>query len=197
MDEAIEQDELVELLAAGHRGADSPVHPRNVMNSFYWKPSFKLDTEREEKYLSGMLDTVVGPENYPGDLTTSDNWPGVAPGLTGMNNALSSKYCNQRALVDLERKIPILWIRGADDQIVSDSSFFDFGMLGQLGLVPGWPGEDVFPPQPMVGQMRAVLEVYRERGGRFVESVLEDCGHGPHIEREADVLDLLRDWLSE
>jgi len=66
---------------------------------------------------------------------------------------------------------------------VSDASFFDLGTLGKLGYVPGWPGEDVYPPQPMVGQTRAVLERYAAAGGSFREVVLADCGHTPFVEQ--------------
>lgn len=48
--------------------------------------------------------------------------------------------------------------------------------------MPGWPGADAYPPQPMVGQMRAVLDRYRAAGGRYEERVLADCGHSPHLE---------------
>ena len=74
-------------------------------------------------------------------------------------------------------------MRGADDAIVSDTSLFDLGYLGKLGAVPGWPGEQVYPPQPMVGQMRAVLTRYAASGGRFREEVLAETGHSPHLER--------------
>ena len=77
----------------------------------------------------------------------------------------------------------MLWIRGADDQIVSDSSFLDFGTLGKLGYVPGWPGDEAFPSQPMVSQIRYVLDGYAARGGRYTEVVVADCGHSPHIEK--------------
>jgi hypothetical protein len=77
----------------------------------------------------------------------------------------------------------VLWIRGADDQIVSDASLLDFGTLGQLGYVPGWPGVDVFPSQPMVAQIRVVLDSYRAAGGSYEEAVIADCGHSPHIEK--------------
>jgi pimeloyl-ACP methyl ester carboxylesterase len=80
-------------------------------------------------------------------------------------------------------KPPILWVRGADDQIVSDNSLFDFGTLGALGAIPGWPGNDVYPPQPMVSQTRAVLERYAAHGGSFREEVFADTGHTPFIER--------------
>jgi len=40
--------------------------------------------------------------------------------------------------------------------------------------VPNWPGEDVFPPQPMVDQTRAVLKDYAEAGGEYDEVVLKE-----------------------
>jgi pimeloyl-ACP methyl ester carboxylesterase len=81
----------------------------------------------------------------------------------------------------------VLWIHGADDQIVSDTSLLDFGFLGQLGAVPGWPGAEVYPPQPMKTQLRAVLEKYKANGGQYQEVVLSDCGHSPHIEKQGAV----------
>lgn len=122
---------------------------------------------------------AVGDDIYPGEVTSSDNWPGVAPGTTGMNNAISPKYLNLSAFAHLSPAPPVLWIRGDSDLIVSDTSFFDFAYLGQVGMVPDWPGEDVCPAQPMVSQLRAVLE----EGGNYREMVYEDCGHSPHIEK--------------
>ena len=188
--------EFVELLRSKHSGADKPTAPRNVMNTFYWKPPFKVDQSREDRYVAAMLDTATGPENYPGDATTSDNWPGLAPGTTGMNNALSPKYLNQAALAAIERKPPVLWIRGADDQIISDRSMFDFAVLGELGAVPGWPGAEQVPAQPMVAQTRHVLDGYRSHGGRYWEVVLSDCGHGPHIEKEAEFMATVDEFLA-
>jgi pimeloyl-ACP methyl ester carboxylesterase len=52
-----------------------------------------------------------------------------------------------------------------------------------MDLVPGWPGMDVYPPQPMVGQTRAVLEAYTAAGGAFQEVVIENTGHTPYIEK--------------
>jgi len=175
--------EFVRLLSEGDRSAGSPVLPRNVMNSFYFKPPFRVAPEREERYVSAMLAMATGEGNYPGDLTPSDNWPGVAPGPRGVNNALAPAWGDQAALATIAPQPPILWVRGADDQIVSDTSLFDFGFLGQLGAVPAWPGAEIYPPQPMVGQMRAVLETYRGHGGRYRKEVLAECGHSPHIEQ--------------
>ena len=96
---------------------------------------------------------------------------------------MSPTVFNTSGIVDLERKPPVLWIRGTQDAIVSDASFFDLNYLGQLGIIPGWPGEEVAPAQPMISQTRAVLEAYAAAGGAFREVVLEDCGHSPHLEQ--------------
>ncbi|MEZ4428647.1 MAG: alpha/beta hydrolase [Nannocystaceae bacterium] len=187
--------EFAAMLAAGERGDASPVAPRNVMRAFYFKPPFAPAPEREEAYVSSMLSTVVGDGNYPGPMTTSAHWPGVAPGPTGMNNAISPKHLNLAGFADIDPKPPVLWIRGADDQIVSDRSMFDFAVLGELGLVPGWPGADVFPAQPMVAQTRHVLDLYRARGGAYTEVVFEGVGHSPHVEVPARFLEALTGFL--
>lgn len=170
-------------MAEGDLSEDDPqASPRIIMNNFYWKPPFK--PAREEALLLSLVSQHVGEQQYPGDSTLSDNWPGVAPGNWGPINALSPKYAlDVQKLYAADPKPPILWIRGADDQIVSDQSLFDLGTLGQLGAVPGWPGGDVHPPQPMVSQTRTVLEQYSAQGGSYQEIVLADCGHTPYIEK--------------
>src|SRR5690606_13104714 len=159
---------------------------------FYVAPAFTLDPEVEQRYLDGMLKTSVGDDVYPGDLTPSSNWPGVAPGTTGMNNALSPKYLDQSAFADLDPAPPVLWIRGDADQIVSDTSMFDLAQLGRLGVVPGYPGEEVVPTQPMVSQLRAVLDA---AGGDYREVVYEDCGHSPHLEHARRFAEDVRSFL--
>lgn len=179
----IANPEFVRLVGEGERGTEDPqASPRVVMNTFYWKPPFV--PEREEELLSSMLSTHVGEQDYAGDSVASPNWPGAGPGVWGPNNAISPKYADDVArLYAIDPKPPVLWIRGQDDQIVSDNSMFDLGTLGSLGAIPGWPGEDVFPPQPMVGQVRAVMERYAEAGGSYQEVVIEDAGHTPYIEK--------------
>lgn len=175
--------EFARRMAAGDRSEENPQSaPRVVMNSFYWKPPFR--PAREEELLSGLLSERVGPDHYPGDFVTSEHWPGIAPGVLGPINALSPKYVGDSVerLVGAASKPPILWVHGADDQIVSDNAFLNLGTLGKLGYVPGWPGDDVHPPQPMVSQIRAVLERYAANGGRVRELMLADCGHTPYLE---------------
>jgi pimeloyl-ACP methyl ester carboxylesterase len=129
-----------------------------------------------------VLKSVTGDDGYPGDAAPSEHWPGVAPGTRGILNALSPKYCNWAGIVDLEPKPPILWTHGTEDIVVADGSPWEMGQLGLLGAVPGWPGEDVFPPQPMVAQIRAVLERYRDAGGRVEIELFEGSGHCPPID---------------
>lgn len=189
--------EFVKRLAAGDRSEENDFSPRKVMNTFLFKPPFRAAPDREEVFVSALLSTRVADANYPGDFTPSDNWPYVAPGRSGVNNAVSPKYCNLSPLIEVSPKPPVLWIRGADDQIVSDNSLFDPGYLGQIGALPGWPGPDIFPPQPMVSQTRAVLDAYRQRGGQYREEVIPDCGHSPHIEKPETFRRLLLAFLAE
>jgi pimeloyl-ACP methyl ester carboxylesterase len=159
--------------------SDSPLSPRNVMNSSYWMPSHREPAEREDMLVDEMLKSETGVDGYPGDTTTSEHWPGIAPGTRGILNALSGKYCNWAGIVDIDPKPPVLWTHGTADIVVSDNSAWEMGTLGKLGVLPGWPGEDVFPPQPMVAQIRAVLERYRDAGGHVTMEMFEGSGHAP------------------
>lgn len=188
--------EFAQREAAQDRGEEKPQSaPRVVMNNFYWKPPFR--PAREEELLSGLLSIKVHPQHHPGDMVPSDNWPGVGPGILGPNNALSPKYIGDTLarILAAAVKPPILWIHGADDQIVSDQSLFELGTLGKLGAVPGWPGAELYPPQPMKRQTRRFLERYETAGGRFLELELSDCGHTPYIEKPEEFNSALHSHL--
>jgi pimeloyl-ACP methyl ester carboxylesterase len=187
--------DFVARMQAGDRGEEAQTSPRVVMNSFYYKPPFRA--AREEDFLSSLLLERTGPGFYPGGLVGSENWPTLAPGDDGPINATSPHYFDVSSFAGIAPQPPVLWVRGADDQIVSDSSLFDFGTLGQLGAVPGWPGAEIFPSQPMVGQMRAVLEAYQANGGRYREEIFTDCGHTPHLEYPERFNALLAEHLQQ
>jgi pimeloyl-ACP methyl ester carboxylesterase len=188
--------EFTKRIAEGDRGNEQ-FSPRTVINTFYYKPPFRTAPDREEINLSSLLTTKVTPGNYPGDMIPSDNWPNVGPGKLGVNNALSPKYMNQSNFANITAKPPLLWMHGADDQIVSDTSFFDFGFLGQIGAVPGWPGVDTYPPQPMKTQVRTVLERYKTNSGELQEVQLVECGHSPHVEKLGKVCELFDSFIQE
>lgn len=176
--------DFARLMGEKNRGSDNPVaSPRVVMNTFYWKPPFK--PAREEDLLTSLMTEKIGPQKYPGDAVPSKHWPLLAPGDFGPLNAGSAKHMRKvpDAFLGAQHRPAVLWLRGVDDQIVSDASMFDIGQLGKLGAVPGWPGERVFPPQPMLGQTRKLLDRYTNAGGRFTEVALKDCGHTPFIEK--------------
>lgn len=183
--------DFVARLAAGDRGAD-PASPRTVLRTCYVADPASLG-EDEELLLDTVLSTAVGDDNYPGDSVPSAAWPGVGAGTRGVANAMDPAYHNiAEAFVALSPKPPVTWVRGDRDVIVSDTSSFDLAYLGQLGVIPGWPGADVCPPQPMVAQTREVLERY----GPYEEVVYAGVGHSPHIERPAEFADLLRRAVS-
>jgi pimeloyl-ACP methyl ester carboxylesterase len=186
---------LEQGLSDDPRAPDNPLSPRNVMNATYFKPPFRVAPEREEVLISEMLRTEVGGRNYPGERAASPNWPNVAPGRWGVVNAFSPKYCDLSAFAEIESRPDVLWVRGADDRTVSNTSAADFGYLGKIGLVPDWPGEDVYPPQPMVSQIRTLFDRYAANGGSYREIVFADCGHTPHIEKPDEFRRVLAAFL--
>ncbi|MGZ9810560.1 alpha/beta fold hydrolase [Pseudoroseicyclus sp. H15] len=173
--------DFVKLLAEGDRGDETPLHPRNVLNAVVWRPPFV--PERMEDILTAALAQHCGPEDYPGDAETSENWPGAAPGKLGPINALAPHRMSDPLGFTKGPTPPICWIRGREDAVVSDASGFDLGALGAAGAVPGWPGEEVYPPQPMIGQTERALAAYESAGGRVERHVFEECGHSPYLEK--------------
>jgi pimeloyl-ACP methyl ester carboxylesterase len=188
--------DFVAALAAGDTSADAPTSPRSILRSFYVAPgSLPLDSGLEEIFVASMNSTRTGEDHYPGNAATCDTWPGVRPGSRGVLNTMAPTVFDLSGIVDLGQKPPVLWVRGDADQIVSDTSAFDLAFLGSVGAVPGWPGADVCPPQPMIEQTRAVLDRYAATGGAYREVVLPDVGHSPHVERPQEFVVALLEHL--
>lgn len=185
--------EFVRRLAEGDR-SNEQTSPRQVMHTFYVHPPFT--TPDEDGFVESMLTTTTGDDNYPGDTVPSAVWPGAAPGPRGVLNTMAPNHFRVDDLHTISPKPPILWLRGAADQIVSDTSMFDLAYLGQLGAIPGWPGAETHPPQPMVTQTRAVLDQYAAAGGSYEEIVFPDTGHSPHIEVPAEFAAALHKGLT-
>lgn len=187
--------DLIALMKAGDRGDETPNHVRNVLNAFVWKPPFV--PARIEDILSSVLAQHMGEQDYPGDMTPSANWPGVAPGKLGPINAMAPIHqADPLGFIKSGAKAPILWLRGADDPVVADASLFDLGTLGSMGAVPGWPGADIFPPQPMITQTERALAAYEAAGGEVKRVLVPDCGHSPYLEQPAAFDEALHAFLS-
>ena len=186
--------EFVERLAAGDRSGDSPLSPRQVLLAHYVKPPHV--PEHLDILVESMLSTRIGDDHYPGTSRPVDAWPGFAPGDRGVLNTMAPTMFRIADLSGLEPKPPILWLRGAGDVIVSDTSLYDLAYLGSLGAIPGWPGDQTWPPQPMVAQTRSVLLGYAASGGQYREVVIDDAGHGPHLDQPEKFLAELRDHLA-
>jgi pimeloyl-ACP methyl ester carboxylesterase len=177
--------DFVERLASHDRSADAPTSPRSVFRASYVAEGYT--SEHEDVWVDSMLTTSTASGNYPGDSVGSENWPGFAPGPSGVLNTMAPGNFDVSGIDDIDPKPPILWVHGTLDAIVSDASFFDLNHLGALGIIPGWPGEDVAPAQPMVSQTRDVLTAYTAAGGEVAELALEGVGHTAHLERPAEV----------
>lgn len=163
---------------------EAPTSPRSVFRSGYVAPGYT--SEREDLWVESMNTTSTAEANYPGDRVESANWPGFAAGSTGVLNTMAPRWFDTSGIVDISPKPPVVWVHGTADAIVSDASFFDLNHLGALGVIPGWPGDEVAPAQPMVSQTRDVLDAYRAAGGEVTEVSLEGVGHSPHLERPAE-----------
>lgn len=171
--------DFVQRLANHDTGDDAPTSPRQVLLAHYVKPP--CVPEHLDLLVESMLSTRLGDDHYPGTSVPADAWPGFAPGDRGVLNTMAPTHFRITDLSAVDPKPPVLWLRGADDVIVSDTSLYDLAHLGALGAVPGWPGAGACPPQPMVSQTRAVLKTY----GEFREVVIPDSGHSPHLDAPA------------
>lgn len=186
--------ELIKRLREGDMSSDSPFSPRSALRTLLVKPPFI--PEREDALVRAMNTTHIGEQDVPGDSVQSPNWPHMAPGVWGASNATSPKYqMSVEQILAAGPKPPVLWVRGADDLAVSDTAASDPGFLGRAGLLPNWPGEEAYPPQPMVTQIRTFLESYAQHGGRYEEVVIEDAGHVPFIEKPKEFNALFHDHL--
>jgi pimeloyl-ACP methyl ester carboxylesterase len=141
-----------------------------------------------------MLSTRTGDDHYPGDSTVSEAWPGFAPGTRGVLNCLAPTYFRIDDLHTVTPRPPVLWVRGADDVIISDTSLFDLAHLGAMGAVPGWDGT---PAQPMIAQTRQVLDRYARAGGTVREVRVDEAGHAVHIEQRERFAAVLLETLDE
>ncbi|MDO5676084.1 MAG: alpha/beta fold hydrolase [Propionibacteriaceae bacterium] len=169
---------VVQRFAAGDTSEDDPqTSPRVIMRTFFGGGANHANLD-EDFLTEEIVKIQTGDDFYPGNSVPSENWPGSATGDKGVLNTMSPKWYNASAIVDLERKPAVVWIHGSEDKVVANGSLFDLATLGQMGAIPGWPGEDVLPPQPMVDQTRAVLERYRDGGGEVTEVFLEGEDHG-------------------
>ena len=174
--------ELAQRIQDNDISLDSQFSPRAAIRMLLVKPPFI--PPREDALVLSLNASHIGDQDVPGDFVASPNWPFTAPGKWGATNATSPKYAvDISKIIQGEPKHRILWIRGADDMVVSDTAASDPGYLGMAGLIPDYPGPDIFPPQPMIGQTRAVLEQYAAAGGSYQEVVIENAGHLPFIEK--------------
>lgn len=169
----------MQRIADHDTSSDLPLSPRSLINSSYWASSHREPNEREEMLLDEVLKSVTGDDGYPGDSTPSAKLARRGPRHARHHERALAEILQLGGIVDVSPKPPILWTHGTADIGIADGSAWEMGTLGKMGTVPGWPGEDVFPPQPMVTHIRNVLSEYHARGGRVDMEMFEGSGHGP------------------
>ena len=169
--------DLVQALLDGDRDSLSDFSPRGIMRRLVWGEGFI--PEREDELIDAMFRVHIGDQGLPGDKEPSPNWPFVAPGKWGATNAMSPKYVGDLVarILDAEPKPPALWVHGSIDLAVSNTAASDPGTWGPTGRLPGFPGAEAYPSQPMMDQIRKLLEDYRGRGGKCDEVQIEGAGH--------------------
>jgi hypothetical protein len=59
-------------------------------------------------------------------------------------------------------------------------------VLGKADVVPGWPGPEVHPPQPMVDQLRGLFDrcAHAHAGADVTVELFEGSGHAPFIDAQ-------------
>ena len=172
---------LIQSLLDGDRDTVSDFSPRGIMRRLVWGPPHI--PEREDAMIDAMFRVHIGENQLPGDKEESPNWPFVRPGKWGATNAMSPKYVGNlvERILAAEPKVHALWAYGAEDLAVSNSAGSDPGTWGPTGRLPGYPGPEAYPPQPMMDQIRKMLDDYSAAGGSYDEMAIEGSGHVPFI----------------
>lgn len=160
---------------------DDPMAARSVLKTLFHQ-GWPFGKEWQDLFVDELLKIRLGEDYYPGDYVPLGEFPYALPGTRGISNSLAPQYANVSGFADIAPRMPVLWVRGDKDNLVSDQSYSDFATLGMMNLLPGYPGVEAFPPQPMVAQTRAVLERYRAKGGVYKEVVMEGCAHASLLE---------------
>ena len=186
---------LLEGVSGKDRSLDTPFSPRNVLRLLVWGPPFI--PAREDDLLEAMLSIHLGERDAPGDWVESPNWPYFAPGRWGAMNAMSPRYTGDlvRRIVSSAAKPPVLWIYGAQDVAVCNTAASDPATRGLRGLLAGYPGPERYPYQPMMDQIRRLLEDYATAGGIYEEVAVAGSGHVPFMSHPGEFDRAFHGWL--
>ncbi len=192
--------EFIKRIVLKDRSEQNPsTSPSAIIRRLYFGNGFKASEKQIEMLLDSMFAMKTGEGLFPGDVQKSELWPGFKPGKVGPTNAVSAKYNKNvvSALLKLNPHVrpPLLWIHGTADKLVSNQPASDAGMQGKLGLIPNWPGEEIYPPQPMLDQLDYFFNKYSINHSHCRKIILPNIGHTPFIESPEAVFNYVRDFI--
>ena len=186
--------EFVERLAGKDRGDSSPLSPLNVLLAHYVKPLHV--PEHLDIFVESMLSTRTGDDYYPGTARKVDAWPGFAPGDRGVLNTMAPTHFRIAAWPGWN---PSRRCSGCAAPTTSSSPTppcTTWPTSVSSARSPAGPASRPGRRSPMVAQTRAALDGYAVAGGRYREVVIEDAGHGPHLDQPEKFLSALHDQLA-
>jgi len=106
-----------------------------------------------KRYCAETFKTQISEDLYTGDVLSSQNWPGFKPGtgasLTLCLLPIATYQLSPVSQVVLQSCGFMAFL------IISDEPIGSPGYQGSA--LHDWPGKAVFPPQPMLGQIRHLL----------------------------------------
>ena len=144
----------------------------------------------------GAARPTVGDTGYPGDATTSPNWPGVAPGRLGGQQRLRRQVVRHQRLRrpgGQAARAVAAWRPGPGHLRRVDVRLRHPGPAGG-GARAGraWRCSRPSPRSPRPGPC---WTAYAAGGGSVRELAYEGCGHCPPLERSAEVREQLLDHI--
>ncbi|HOW56677.1 MAG TPA: alpha/beta hydrolase [Smithellaceae bacterium] len=186
---------LIKAIREKDMNLDNKLGLRAAMYALVFSSNL-ISLEREKALMEASFSIHLGEKDFPGDSVQSPNWPYVSAGNWGSVNALSPKYhVDVKKIYNAKNKVEVIWARGEHDIAVADSAGSDPGVLGKMGLIPNYPSDVVYPPQPMNKQIRRFLNDYAKAGGSYQEVIIRDLGHAFFLERPRQFNTLLNDFI--
>ena len=186
---------FVARLAAGDRGDDSALSPRQVLLAHYVKPPF-VPPNTWTSSSNRCCPPGSARTTTPGMSTVTDVWPGFAPGDRGVLNTMAPKLLPHRR--PDQRRPEAADPVGAREPTTSSSPTprcttsptSARSASSRAGRERSPLRRSRWSPRPGTS-----LDGYAAAGGSYREVAIADAGHSPFLERPAEFLAAFEEHL--